>query len=70
MISSSSVGYFGPYGGRFVAETLVPALDELVQAMAGIMESESYRAELDSLLAHYVGRPTALTAKSESSSAR
>jgi len=54
-------GYFGPYGGRFVAETLVPALDELSSAMTTIMESPAYKAELDSLLAHYVGRPTPLT---------
>jgi tryptophan synthase beta chain len=54
-------GYFGPYGGRFVAETLVPALDELVEAMTTIVESEPYQAELSSLLTHYVGRPTPLT---------
>ncbi|MET0592101.1 MAG: tryptophan synthase subunit beta [Polyangiaceae bacterium] len=54
-------GYFGPYGGRFVAETLVPALDELTSAMSTIMESEPFRAELDSLLRDYVGRPTPLT---------
>jgi len=61
VIPSSPVGYFGPYGGRFVAETLVPALDELAQAMTGIMQSEGYQAELASLLANYVGRPTPLT---------
>jgi tryptophan synthase beta chain len=54
-------GYFGPYGGRFVAETLVPALDELAEATTTIVESEPYRAELSSLLTHYVGRPTPLT---------
>jgi tryptophan synthase beta chain len=58
---SNTPGYFGPYGGRFVAETLVPALDELVEAMSTIMESQPYQARLSSLLAHYVGRPTPLT---------
>jgi tryptophan synthase beta chain len=54
-------GYFGRYGGRFVAETLIPALDELSEAMTTIVESEPYQAELSSLLTHYVGRPTPLT---------
>jgi len=54
-------GYFGRYGGRFVAETLVPALDELAEAMTTVVESEPYRRELSSLLTHYVGRPTPLT---------
>ncbi len=61
MTQTKLPGYFGPYGGRFVAETLVPALDELSSAMTTIMESPAYKAELDSLLAHYVGRPTPLT---------
>jgi tryptophan synthase beta chain len=59
--TASATGYFGLYGGRFVAETLVPALDELAAAMTTIMDGESYRAELASLLTHYVGRPTPLT---------
>jgi tryptophan synthase beta chain len=54
-------GYFGPYGGRFVAETLVPALEELTLAMTTIMEGEPYRSELGALLRDYVGRPTPLT---------
>jgi tryptophan synthase beta chain len=58
---SNTPGYFGPYGGRFVAETLVPALDELAEAMSTIMESQPYQARLSSLLTHYVGRPTPLT---------
>src|SRR5262249_1324748 len=53
-------GYFGPYGGRFVAETLVPALEELALAMTTVMQSDGYTAELGSLLTHYVGRPTPL----------
>jgi tryptophan synthase beta chain len=54
-------GYFGPYGGRFVAETLVPALDELTHAMTTIMDAEPYQAELGALLRDYVGRPTPLS---------
>jgi tryptophan synthase beta chain len=51
-------GTFGPYGGRYVAETLVPALDELARATETIVPSPAFRAELDDLLARYVGRPT------------
>jgi tryptophan synthase beta chain len=51
-------GTFGPYGGRYVAETLVPALDELARATESIVPSPAFRAELDDLLARYVGRPT------------
>jgi tryptophan synthase beta chain len=58
---ASAPGYFGPYGGRFVAETLVPALEELALAMTTLMEADDYKAELGDLLEHYVGRPTPLT---------
>ena len=61
MIQATAPGYFGPYGGRFVAETLVPALDELALAMSTIMQSQDYKNELGSLLTNYVGRPTPLT---------
>jgi tryptophan synthase beta chain len=54
-------GTFGPYGGRYVAETLVPALDELAHAAETIVPSPAFRAELDALLATYVGRPTPIT---------
>jgi tryptophan synthase beta chain len=57
----SSSGTFGPYGGRFVAETLVPALDELTRAMGEILPTEAFRTELKELLARYVGRPTPIT---------
>jgi tryptophan synthase beta chain len=52
---------YGRWGGRFVAETLVPALDELERAIATILPSEAYRAELGRLLRDYVGRPTPIT---------
>ena len=53
-------GYFGPFGGRFVAETLVPALDELSRARETIVATEAFQKELHHLLAAYVGRPTPL----------
>ncbi|HMI86755.1 MAG TPA: tryptophan synthase subunit beta [Polyangiaceae bacterium] len=61
MTQAKLPGYFGPYGGRFVAETLVPALDELTLAMTTIMDAAPYQAELGALLRDYVGRPTPLT---------
>jgi tryptophan synthase beta chain len=51
---------FGPYGGRYVPETLVPALDELSDAWAEARGDSAFRAELDGLLRDYVGRPTPL----------
>jgi tryptophan synthase beta chain len=53
-------GYFGAYGGRFVPETLVAPVEELTTAYLDAREDASFRAELDRLLAHYVGRPTPL----------
>ncbi len=51
---------FGPYGGQYVPETLMPALLELEQAWVAACEDPGYRAELDGLLRDYVGRPTPL----------
>jgi tryptophan synthase beta chain len=51
---------FGPYGGRFVPETLIPALDELEQEWIAAREDPGYRDELSTLLRDYVGRPTPL----------
>ena len=51
---------FGSYGGQYVPETLMPALDELEQAWAAAREDPSYRAELDALLRDFGGRPTPL----------
>jgi tryptophan synthase beta chain len=53
-------GKFGPYGGRYVPETLIAALDELCEAYPRIAGSEEFRSELDDLLRHYAGRPTPL----------
>ncbi|AKV02885.1 Tryptophan synthase beta chain [Labilithrix luteola] len=54
-------GWYGPYGGRYVSETLIPALDELTDASQRIAASDAFQTELKSLLATYVGRPTPLT---------
>src|SRR6266511_2602431 len=51
---------FGPYGGRYVPETLIPALDELEAAWCAARDDPAYVAELDTLLRDYVGRPTPL----------
>jgi tryptophan synthase beta chain len=53
-------GYFGDFGGRFVPETLVPALDELTTAYEGIKKDTTFWAEFDSLSRDYSGRPTPL----------
>ncbi|MCJ7655319.1 MAG: tryptophan synthase subunit beta, partial [Dehalococcoidia bacterium] len=53
-------GYFGAYGGRFVPETLVPALDELTAAYEEAKSDASFWAEFDSLSHDYSGRPTPL----------
>ena len=52
---------FGPFGGRYVPETLIPALDELDAAFRSAMADASFRAELDDLLRTYVGRPSPLS---------
>ncbi|MFZ2488225.1 MAG: tryptophan synthase subunit beta [Anaerolineae bacterium] len=54
-------GRFGPYGGRFVPETLMPALDELEQAYLQARNDPAFQAELHRLLRTYVGRPTPIT---------
>ncbi|WP_407059707.1 tryptophan synthase subunit beta [Brevundimonas bacteroides] len=53
-------GRFGPYGGRFVAETLMPLVLELNQAYEATKGDPSFQAELDDFLTHYVGRPSPL----------
>jgi tryptophan synthase beta chain len=54
-------GHFGPYGGRFVPEALIAALDQLAQAHAESQHDPVFLAELDDLLHNYAGRPTPLT---------
>ncbi len=53
-------GHFGPYGGRFVAETLMLPLDELTAAFEKYLRDPEFLAELDSDLTHFVGRPSPL----------
>lgn len=58
---SSIVDRFGPFGGRYVPETLIPALEELHAAFDAAQSDPAFIAELDHLLREYVGRPTALS---------
>ncbi len=51
-------GHFGPYGGTFVAETLIEALDELKRAYAAAKADPAFKAEFEYELKHYVGRPS------------
>jgi tryptophan synthase beta chain len=53
-------GYFGQYGGKFVPETLMPALDELEAAYAAAMADAGFKAEFEGLCRDYIGRPTPL----------
>ena len=54
-------GRYGDYGGRYVSETLIHALDELTEAVTRIASTSAFEGELESLLANYVGRHTPLT---------
>jgi tryptophan synthase beta chain len=54
-------GKFGTYGGRFVPETLMPVLDDVISAYDEFREDAAFRAEYQHLLATYVGRPSPLT---------
>ncbi|HSK25432.1 MAG TPA: tryptophan synthase subunit beta [Jiangellales bacterium] len=56
-----SLGHFGPYGGRFVPEALVAALDELAREYESAWVDPAFRAELDELQRMYTGRPNPLT---------
>ena len=53
-------GHFGPYGGIFVAETLIPPVQELNEAYQHYLKDPEFIAELDADLKHYVGRPSPL----------
>ncbi len=55
-----SLGRFGPYGGKYVPETLMPALTELETAYAKYKDDPDFKQELDQLLNDYVGRPNPL----------
>ena len=53
-------GRFGTYGGRYVPETLMAALEQLADAYAEARADEAFQQQLDYLLRQYVGRPTPL----------
>ena len=54
-------GRFGPFGGRYIPETLVPACNELEKSFIDAWSDDSFRRELDSLLSDYAGRPSPVT---------
>lgn len=55
-----AAGHFGPFGGRYVPESLLPALDELDEAYAQSLVDPAFQADLDNLYRDYAGRPTPL----------
>jgi tryptophan synthase beta chain len=55
-----ATGHFGPYGGIFVGETLIAAVEELAQVYQELSNDDAFWAEYDSELKHYVGRPSPL----------
>lgn len=61
-MTSAPPDRFGAFGGRYVPETLIPALEELENAFDAAMSDGEFRRDLDALLADFVGRPSALTA--------
>lgn len=56
----NETGHFGQYGGRFVSETLMSALDDLTELYERLSKDQAFQAEYDKDLAHYVGRPSPL----------
>jgi len=60
-LTSSTSGLYGTYGGRYVPETLIPALDELEAGWRDAQADASFQAELDELGRNFAGRPTPLT---------
>ena len=59
-VETLSEGFFGEFGGQFVPENLQRALNHVAQAYREIWEDETFQAELDYYLKHYVGRPSPL----------
>lgn len=60
-LSEASGPYFGEYGGRFMPESLIAAIDELTEAHEATKQDPQFQAELKSLLQHYAGRPSIIT---------
>jgi tryptophan synthase beta chain len=61
MVNTSAPGHFGPYGGRFVPEALIEALDSLTAAYESAIADPTFIAELDRLHRTYTGRPSIIT---------
>jgi tryptophan synthase beta chain len=61
-MTATDIGRFGPYGGRYVPETLMHALEELAVVYDAARGDKRFWTELDELLKNYVGRPTPITA--------
>ncbi len=61
MVESEILGHFGPYGGRFVPEALIAALDELALAHEVALKDPAFQAELAELHRTYTGRPSIIT---------
>ncbi|MFN8139322.1 MAG: tryptophan synthase subunit beta [Fimbriimonadales bacterium] len=59
--SPDARGRFGPFGGRYVPETLVPALDELTNALTNALRDPAFLADLNHHYRHTIGRPTPIT---------
>ncbi|GLX79831.1 tryptophan synthase beta chain [Thalassotalea insulae] len=59
--NTSLPAYFGEFGGMYVGELLVPALEQLEQAYIDSQQDQSFLSEFNNLLTHYAGRPTPLT---------
>ncbi|MEX2600722.1 MAG: tryptophan synthase subunit beta [Balneolaceae bacterium] len=57
----TKTGYYGSFGGKFVPEILIPAIEELEEAYLAAREDQAFQAEFRDLLREYVGRPTQLT---------
>ena len=60
-MASETVHRFGAFGGRYVPETLIPALDELDAAFDQAIRDPEFQRELDRLLKEYVGLPSPLS---------
>src|SRR3989454_2926425 len=61
-MTATQLGRFGPYGGRYVPETLMHALEELASVYDAARNDPRFWAELEALLKNYVGRPTPISA--------
>jgi len=60
-VTATTQHRFGAFGGRYVPETLIPALDELEAAYDAAVRDDAFQREIDDLLANYVGRPSPLS---------